>query len=168
VWFGRGDAWVAKYKVGPNGATQVLWKKQLGTSTFDYSDGVATDSQGNILISGSTYGVLAGSNKGENDAWVAKYSPEGTLLWTKQLGTSDTDSSSGVATDSQGNVFISGTTGGALAGSNIALRVHIRTVFEGSIYTITEVLKLLPALLHPVFEHKPPTLNLVKVWRVDR
>jgi hypothetical protein len=52
--------------------------------------------------------------------------------------------------------------------SAIALRVHIRTVFEGSIYTITEVLKLLPALLHSVFEHKPPTLNLVEVWRISR
>jgi hypothetical protein len=27
VKFGATDAWVAKYKVGPNGATQVLWKK---------------------------------------------------------------------------------------------------------------------------------------------
>jgi septum formation inhibitor MinC len=118
VKFGGGDAWVAKYKVGPNGATQVLWKKQLGTSTFDYSGSVATDSQGNIFISGATEGALAGSNKGDDDAWVAKYSSEGTLLWTKQLGTSASDISWGVATDSQGNVFISGYTGGALAGSN--------------------------------------------------
>jgi uncharacterized delta-60 repeat protein len=113
---------VAKYKVGPNGATQVLWKKQLGTSDDDSSYGVATDSQGNVFISGATGGALAGSNKGDSDAWVAKYSPEGTLLWTKQLGTSEYDSSWGVATDSQGNVFISGATGGALAGSNKGYR----------------------------------------------
>jgi hypothetical protein len=96
----------------------LLWKKQLGTSTSDVSYGVATDSQGNVFISGYTAGVLAGSNKGDADAWVAKYSPEGTLLWTKQLGSSRSDDSYGVATDSQGNVFISGTTTGALAGSN--------------------------------------------------
>jgi hypothetical protein len=118
VQFGSLDAWVAKYKVGPNGATQVLWKQQLGTSNEDYSSGVATDSQGNIFISGATEGALAGSNKGVSDAWVAKYSPKGALLWKQQLGTSNEDYSSGVATDSQGNVFISGVTEGALAGDN--------------------------------------------------
>jgi hypothetical protein len=118
VKFGKGDAWVAKYKVGPNGATQVLWTKQLGTSEYDASRGVATDSQGNVFISGFTRGALAGSNKGLVDTWVAKYSPEGTLLWKKQLGTSEYDYSFGVATNSQGNVFISGYTGGAIAGSN--------------------------------------------------
>jgi hypothetical protein len=103
---------VAKYS--PEGT--LLWTKQLGTSDYDSSLGVATDSQGNVFISGETSGALAGSNKGDKDAWVAKYSPEGTLLWTKQLGSSGDDGSPGVATGSQGNVFISGVTEGALKG----------------------------------------------------
>jgi hypothetical protein len=111
---GSGDAWVAKYS--PQGT--LLWTKQLGTSDTDGSLDVATGSQGNVFISGSTNGALAGSNKGGFDAWVAKYSTEGTLLWTKQLGSSTSDSSFGVATDSGGNVFTAGTTLGALKGSN--------------------------------------------------
>jgi hypothetical protein len=111
---GLDDAWVAKYS--PEGT--LLWTKQLGSSTNDYSRGVATDSQGNVLISGITAGSLAGSNKGGGDAWVAKYSPEGTLLWKKQLGSSRGDDSNGVATDSGGNVFTAGATLGALKGSN--------------------------------------------------
>jgi hypothetical protein len=103
---------VAKYS--PEGT--LLWTQQLGTSGDDFSSGVATGSQGNVFISGYTNGALAGSNKGYFDAWVAKYSPQGTLLWTKQLGTSTLDYSSGVATDSRGNVFISGFTDGALKG----------------------------------------------------
>ena len=47
---------------------QLQWKKQLGTSEYDYSSGVATDSSGNVYISGSTYGALAGTNKGSYDA----------------------------------------------------------------------------------------------------
>jgi hypothetical protein len=77
VQFGYFDAWVAKYKVGPNGSTQVLWKKQLGSSKFDTSRGVATDSQGNVFITGYTDGSFAGQNKGGDDAWVAKYDPNG-------------------------------------------------------------------------------------------
>jgi septum formation inhibitor MinC len=115
VSFGRFDAWVAKYAVGPDGTT-VIWKKQLGTSDSDVSNSVATDSKGNVFVTGYTFGALAGVNQGERDAWVAKYSPNGTLLWKKQLGTSKYDRSNGVAADSSGNVFISGTTLGALAG----------------------------------------------------
>ena len=112
VKFGATDAWVAKYKVRPNGKTQVLWKKQLGTSGDDYSYGVATDSRGNVFISGYTTGVLAGSNKGSGGAWVAKYSPNGSLLWTRQLSFDYFyEGSYGVATDSRGNVFIAGTSG---------------------------------------------------------
>ena len=97
---------------------QVEWIKQLGSSGDDFSQGVATDSSGNVYISGSTRGALAGTNKGEYDAFVAKYNSSGKLLWKKQLGTSGYDSSSGVATDSNGNVYISGDTYGALAGTN--------------------------------------------------
>jgi hypothetical protein len=47
---------------------QVEWIKQFGTSTLDSSNGVATDSSGNVYISGYTYGALAGTNKGSYDA----------------------------------------------------------------------------------------------------
>jgi hypothetical protein len=94
------------------------WRKQLGTSTYDGSTGVATDSQGNVFISGDTTGALAGGNKGDLDAWVAKFRPYGALMWVQQLGSSENDFSLGVATDSQRNVFISGDTTGALGGSN--------------------------------------------------
>jgi uncharacterized delta-60 repeat protein len=111
---GSYDAWVAKY----NSSGKLQWKQQLGTSTYDNSYGVATDSNGNVYISGATDGALAGTNKGHNDAWVAKYNSSGKLQWKQQLGTSTYDNSYGVATDSNGNVYISGATDGALAGTN--------------------------------------------------
>ncbi|MGB8697966.1 MAG: SBBP repeat-containing protein, partial [Thermosynechococcaceae cyanobacterium] len=107
---GNGDAFVAKYS--PAGA--LLWKKQPGSTNTDYSNGVATDSSGNVVISGYTNGDFGGPNQGLYDAWVAKYSPAGALLWEKQLGTTSTDLSNGVATNSSGNVLISGRTGGNL------------------------------------------------------
>ncbi|MGB8698470.1 MAG: SBBP repeat-containing protein, partial [Thermosynechococcaceae cyanobacterium] len=110
----RKDAWVIKLDQNHN----KVWKKLLGTSSEDVSSGVATDSSGNVLISGLTAGTLGGpnTNKANRDAWVAKYSPEGTLLWTKQLGSDFFDVSYGVATDSGGNVLISGWTDGGKIG----------------------------------------------------
>jgi hypothetical protein len=105
-----GDAFVAKYS--PEGT--LLWTKQLVNPDPDESEpviwalDVATDTRENVFISGFTNVSLAGENKRFYDAWVAKYDSKGKLLWKKQRGTSEFDVSLGVATDSQGNVFISG------------------------------------------------------------
>ena len=109
---GYGDAWVAKYSA--DGA--LLWKRQLGTSELDLSGGVATDGEGNVYISGLTGGSLGGPSRGGFDAFVAKYSADGALLWTGQLGSDDNDGSGSVATDAEGNVYLSGFTNGSLGG----------------------------------------------------
>ncbi|MBW4575909.1 MAG: SBBP repeat-containing protein [Aphanothece sp. CMT-3BRIN-NPC111] len=103
---GNEDAWVAKY----NSSGTQLWKKQLSTSSYEMSKGVATDSNGNVYITGFTGGSLAAPNQGWSDAWVAKYNSSGTLLWKKQLGTSSLEGASDVAVDNNGNVYISGST----------------------------------------------------------
>lgn len=101
----------------PVQAQTVSWTRQLGTSSSDQSFSVATNSIGNVYISGLTQGSLGGANQGGVDAWVAKYSSNGALVWKKQLGTSNNDESFGVATDSNSNVYISGRTGGSLGGA---------------------------------------------------
>ncbi|MGB8698331.1 MAG: SBBP repeat-containing protein [Thermosynechococcaceae cyanobacterium] len=110
--FGGEDAWLSKLdKRG-----KILWKKQLGSASDDRSYAVATDSNSNVLISGTTLGTLPGPSEGGYDAWVAKYGPDGVVLWQQQLGTSGFDISFGVATDPSDNVLISGGTTGNLAG----------------------------------------------------
>ena len=49
---------------------------------------------------------------------MVKYDSSGTKQWTKQLGTSIEDEARGVATDTSGNVYVTGTTGGGLDGTN--------------------------------------------------
>jgi Beta-propeller repeat len=64
-------AWVAKY----DAAGHMLWKRELGTeSSFESASGVATDAAGNVYLTGTTDGSLGGANRGNTDAWVAKYS----------------------------------------------------------------------------------------------
>ena len=44
------------------------------------------------------------------DAFVAKLSPDGTVLWATYLGGSDQDTPAALAVDSQGNVYVTGNT----------------------------------------------------------
>jgi len=111
---GSADAFVSKY----DAAGDLQWTRQLGTSSADQSFGVSADGLGNVYISGETLGSLDGTNAGAGDAFVSKYDAAGDLQWTRQLGTSSDDVSSGVSADGLGNVYISGFTSGSLDRAN--------------------------------------------------
>jgi hypothetical protein len=120
--YSTADAWVAKYD---NNGKQI-WARQFGTSTWDYSGAIALDKDGNIYLTGGTYGDLAGKNVGSDnewgtltsDVWIAKYDNNGEQIWAKQFGSSTRDGSSAIATDNNGNVYLTGSTEGDLAGEN--------------------------------------------------
>jgi hypothetical protein len=77
------------------------------------TSGVATDGHGNVYMAGYTDVSLGGPHQGGYyNAWLVKYSAAGALLWKRQLGTSEGEAASGVATDGDGNVYIAGWTGG--------------------------------------------------------
>ncbi len=101
---GATDAFLRKYT--PSGT--VAWTQQLGTTSQDLGNDVTTDSNGNVYIAGSTRGVLNGSSAGDGDAFVTKYNASGSLLWTRQVGTSGYDAANSVAVDALGNVYITG------------------------------------------------------------
>ena len=114
---GANDLFVVKY----NSSGTKKWTKQLGTSKHDRARGVATDSSGNVYVRGDTYGGLDGNTSaGNSDIFVVKYNSSGTKQWTQQLGTSSDDNATGVATDSSGNVYVTGYTGGGLDGNTSA------------------------------------------------
>mgnify|MGYP000022815785 CR=1 FL=1 len=102
-------------------ASPASWTKQLGSSSNDDAFGVATDSSGNVYVTGATTGGLDGNTSAYgNDLFVVKYNSSGTKQWTKQLGTSSDDVANGVATDSSGNVYVTGWTNGGLDGNTSA------------------------------------------------
>ena len=111
---GKDDLFVVKFD--SKGKKQ--WTKQLGTKRNDRATGVATDSSGNIYVTGYTYWKLDGNTyAGSNDAFVVKYNSSGTKQWTKQFGTPSSDLADGVAVDSSGNVYVVGYTYGELDGN---------------------------------------------------
>jgi hypothetical protein len=95
-------------------AGNLIWQRQIGTTTTDNGEAVATDKLGNVYLSGRTFGNLAGPNAGSSDAFLTKFDSAGSLLWTRQLGTAAGDEGDSVAVDGAGNVYISGGTTGSL------------------------------------------------------
>jgi len=111
---GSYDMFLVKY----NSSGTKQWTKQLGSSGWDWGNGVTTDSSGNIYVTGYTNGGLDGNtNSGYGDIFLVKFNSSGTKQWTKQLGTSSSDSGNGVITDSSGNIYVTGYTLGGLDGN---------------------------------------------------
>ncbi len=95
--------------------------RQSARSSNDYAYGVATDSSGNVYVTGSTYRSLDGNTSAGNaDLFLVKYNSSGTKQWTKQLGSSSDDYANGIVTDSSGSVYVTGTTYGGLDGNTSA------------------------------------------------
>ena len=92
-----------------------MWTRQFGSSEPYSASGVAVDGEGNVYVAGWTGGALPDQvSAGGEDAFLRKYAPGGTELWTRQLGYPDSsDGANSVAVDLEGNVYIAGYTDGA-------------------------------------------------------
>ncbi|WP_157068857.1 SBBP repeat-containing protein [Sandaracinus amylolyticus] len=97
------------------------WTRQLGSTAGDLVGGVAVDAGGNVYVAGSTYGALPEqTSAGGTDAFLVRYDASGAHAWTRQLGTSSGDLADDVAVDAAGDVYVAGTTPGALHGQTSA------------------------------------------------
>lgn len=107
-----------------NAAGQRQWATYFGGpgGESDFNPNIITDMQGDIYITGvtgSTSGIAtAGSHQlilgGDNDIYLAKFDPEGQVLWATYYGGSGSEENrmfiGGIAVDKQNNVLISGGT----------------------------------------------------------
>ncbi|MDJ0897242.1 MAG: SBBP repeat-containing protein [Xenococcus sp. MO_188.B8] len=130
---GGEDVYLSKFDSDGN----QLWTRQFGSSTFDQSFAVVTDSQGNIYQSGYTIGNVGGPNKNEEDIqpstdpWLTKFDSDGNQLWTRQFGTISNDDTYGLATDKDDNIIMGGWTFKDLAGENAGFYDPWITKFDG-------------------------------------
>jgi hypothetical protein len=112
---GNSDSFVAKFN--PVG-TNLLYSTFLGGSGIDEGHAIAVDSSGNAYVTG-----LAGSNDldtangfqpfsgGNFDAFVIKLNPAGQgPVYFSYLGGSGNDQGNGIAVDSNGDAYITGST----------------------------------------------------------
>lgn len=111
---GGREIFLAKYSA----AGDFLWGVQDGNTETDQAWGLAVDAAQNIFIACEAGGPVQGNlHAGGPDFYMAKYSAAGSLLWSAQLGTADTDIASAVCVDTNGGVFVTGWSYGDLDGS---------------------------------------------------
>ena len=91
-----------------------LWSKKLGAASDQQANAIARDAQGNSIVAGRFAGTFtfAGNplaSAGGYDVFVAKLDPTGAALWAHRFGDAAIyQEATDVATDAQGNIFLTG------------------------------------------------------------
>ena len=114
---GAGDAFVAK--INPSGSA-LVYSSYLGGSGLDMGNGIAVDSSGNAYVTGNTdstnfptANAIQPTLAGPTNVFITKINASDTaLVYSTYLGGSGDagDSGSGIAVDSSGDAFVTGTT----------------------------------------------------------
>jgi hypothetical protein len=115
VRFFGGDAFVAKLS---STGTSLVYSTYLGGAGEDSGQHIAVDGAGNAYVTGETYSTnfptaspLQATNRGSQDAFVAKLDPQGSrLVYSTYLGGSDFERGLGIAVDATGNAYVTGFT----------------------------------------------------------
>lgn len=114
---GGADAFVVK--MNSDGVRQ--WATYFGGNGGENGTSIALDNNGSIYLSGNTNSTSGISTAGahqtvsassglEGEAYLAKFSNEGSLIWATFYGGEENEGDAFVATDISGNVFLSGNT----------------------------------------------------------
>jgi hypothetical protein len=111
------DAFVTKIDPSQPAGQQLVYSTYLGGNGDDEGNGIAVDGGGNAFVAGATgsanFPTTPGAFQrtyggGESNAFVAKLSGTGSLVYSTYLGGSFDDAAAGIAVDSAGNAYISG------------------------------------------------------------
>jgi Domain of unknown function DUF11/Beta-propeller repeat len=122
---GTANAFVAKFNTAAN---TLIFSTYLGGSATDYTAGVAIDQGFDVLVAGTTdstnfptttakppavQGAFQNTpqNPGADHVFVSELNPAGsTLIYSTYLSGNGVDKASGLAVDSIGNAYVTGTT----------------------------------------------------------
>ncbi|PKL31802.1 hypothetical protein CVV43_01595 [Candidatus Saccharibacteria bacterium HGW-Saccharibacteria-1] len=110
--FGVGllDVFISKYST--DGI--LSWSRAFGGANFDYGNAITQISDGGYIITGRTNSF----GSGDYDMFIAKYSNEGNLSWSKTWGGTGYDDGTSIIQSSDGGYTVAGTTTSFGAGSN--------------------------------------------------
>ncbi|SHJ04619.1 Por secretion system C-terminal sorting domain-containing protein [Hymenobacter daecheongensis DSM 21074] len=104
--------------IATSSLAQSAWQGAQQTAfTFN---GLATDATGNVYATGSFSGTVGMggtslTSRGSTDLCIAKFRPDGTLLWAKQVaGAGATAYGAALALDAAGNCYVTGSFTGTL------------------------------------------------------
>jgi Bacterial Ig-like domain (group 3)/Beta-propeller repeat len=136
---GDNDAFVTKLNAD---GTALVYSTYLGGYGDDQGNGIAVDAAGDAFVTGSTSspdfpttsGAVQSAIAGEDDAFVAEVSADGTALkYSTYLGGDDSNGGDGassgqaIAVDSAGNAYVTGSAGSG----NFPIKNAFQSTFAG-------------------------------------
>jgi uncharacterized delta-60 repeat protein len=98
---GYTDYYTVKYDKDGN----EIWSKSYDGGYNDEANGVAVDSEDNIIVTGFSHNAT-GNEK--DDYYTIKYDQDGNEIWNKSYTDGGTDQAMAVAVDSQDNIIVTG------------------------------------------------------------
>lgn len=106
---GGSDVFVARFSE----AGIHFWSKAFGDAADQFARGVAADSAGSVVLTGSFFGTLdlggpALTSAGGEDIFVAKLDASGAHQWSKAFGDASAQSARAVMVDKTGGVLVAG------------------------------------------------------------
>ncbi|HNT27033.1 MAG TPA: SBBP repeat-containing protein, partial [bacterium] len=110
---GGNDAFLIRY----NSDGSKAWTRQWGSSALEGGAAIAIDADRNIVVAGVTAGSLTDQHgqslpySGSYDLFVAKFSPDGSLLWMKEWGTTAEEWVYDVHVGKNGKIYLTGYVG---------------------------------------------------------
>ena len=90
------------------------WARSAGGSQDDTGRCLAVDGAGNVYVAGrfiqqaSFDGLPLQSTGSSQDVFLAKYDPQGTIVWVRRAGGPGDDSAIGIGVDAAGNAYVTG------------------------------------------------------------
>lgn len=89
------------------------WMKGYGNASADEISDVTVDNQGNIYVTGTfsetlTIDAYSVVSAGNTDFYIAKMTPEGSVVWLKSGGSTAEEQANSIAVDADGNVYVVG------------------------------------------------------------
>jgi hypothetical protein len=98
-------------------AGHTIWSNRFSTNPGDFAAAIGLSPNGDLIVAGSATAEIAGTEIGQEDAFVAKIDKAtGGVLWATAAGSADSDFTTAMAFDAAGNIYITGQTVGTVAG----------------------------------------------------
>lgn len=92
------------------------WARRLGGYGVDFGNAAVTDASGNVYVTGqfefdghfNSNNTPSFSVYGGHDIFLAKYNPQGGLVWVQRAGGTGGDAGTAICLDPAGNIYITG------------------------------------------------------------
>jgi prepilin-type N-terminal cleavage/methylation domain-containing protein len=120
VTVGGSDMYLTKYDTSGN----AVWSKQIVSNYYAGINGIKSLTGGGSIITGNFNGTITFGDQpplesiGETDIFIVKYDTNGNVVWAKQVGATNYNSSLDISVLTDGSSIITGSFGGTVAFGN--------------------------------------------------